>query len=174
MGYWTYTYADIKQKRATDESMGYDGAKPIYLACPDGTFIKEDFYDGYGHIGGHDMHELVADWNRNTPEAVALMQAKLTEDIAERDELLKTLSKQEQKHSTRLYWLNGEIPRFQVAVAWLSGEIEELPENFEKRDIGIEIDTYEEDAEQIRYPLKFVKNTKYTYDQIKGYSANTQ
>lgn len=32
--------------------------------CPDGTCIYEGSYDGYGHFGGHDIYELVADWNR--------------------------------------------------------------------------------------------------------------
>lgn len=44
----------------------------------------------------------------------------------------------------------------------------------EKREVGIQIATYDWELEMLRYPIKFVKNTKYPYDRIKGYSSSTQ
>lgn len=61
MGFWTQTYAPINKKAAGKESMGYDGKKPVVLAIPDGTFLTEEYYEGYGIIAGHDMFELVVD-----------------------------------------------------------------------------------------------------------------
>lgn len=34
------------------------------MACPDGTFIHEPCYEGYGEFNGQDVYELVVRWNR--------------------------------------------------------------------------------------------------------------
>ena len=44
--------------------------KKVYVLVPKefrkkfGVRISESSYDGYGHFGGYDIHELIAEWNR--------------------------------------------------------------------------------------------------------------
>lgn len=38
---------------------------PVHVLCPDGGTIEERSYEGYGRFGGHDIHELLVDWNRD-------------------------------------------------------------------------------------------------------------
>lgn len=172
MGYWTYCYADINKKRSTVESMDYDGRKPVVLALPDGTFLTENHYFGYGDICGYDVLELVVDWNRHTTEAVAIIEKHLAECYEE--QRIKT-EKNDPDDEFRLRVLKGEIAQFEAMHNWLnSPDGTPLPEGIEKREVGIAIATYSWELEMLRYPIKFVKNTKYPYDRIKGYSDTTQ
>lgn len=69
MGYFTWTLANrtlIKRKDgeyAARCKLGYFGYAAI--VCPDGTLIKEDYYEGYGMFGGKDVYDLVVDWNKD-------------------------------------------------------------------------------------------------------------
>lgn len=169
MGFWTYTYAGIKQKAPTHESMGYDGRKPVVLALPDGTFLKEDHYDGYGIICGKDVLELVVDWNRGTPEALAVMDKHIAMKCTERAHLLVT----GKTDGLRFQYLDKEIPWVIHARDYLAGNCE-LSDPSRKREVGIMLATYNWEQEMLKYPIKFVKNTKHTYDRIMGYSENVQ
>lgn len=169
MGFWTYTYACIKKKAPACESMGYDGRKPVVLALPDGTFLKEDCYDGYGIICGKDVLELVVDWNRGTPEALAVMDKHIAIKCTERADLLTT----GKTDGFRLQYLDNEIPWVLHARDYLAGKCE-LTDPSRKREVGIMLATYNWEQEMLKYPIKFVKNTKYSYDKIMGYSENTQ
>lgn len=170
MGFWTYTYANIKKKAPTHESMGYDGRKPVVLALPNGTFLTESHYDGYGIIAGYDVLELVVDWNFHTYEALAVMDKHLSDDYAERSRLILSNNPADQ---FRINYLSSEIPRYAAMREYLAGNIS-LPKNIEKRQVGIALATYNWEQEMLKYPIKFVKNDKYFYDQIMGYSENTQ
>ena len=51
----------------TGEQIIDNKRKSVYVLVPKefgGGHIKEGVYDGYGHFGGHDIYELVADWNK--------------------------------------------------------------------------------------------------------------
>ena len=69
MGCFTWTDAARKPRMRKDGSdfmerdkVGYDcWCKAV---CPDGTEIEEPSYEGYGMFGGHDIYDLVVDWNR--------------------------------------------------------------------------------------------------------------
>lgn len=37
---------------------------PVYALRPDAEPLLEADYEGYGEFGGHDIYDLVADWNR--------------------------------------------------------------------------------------------------------------
>lgn len=177
MGYWTYCYAAINQKRSTNESMEYDGRKPVVLALPDRTFLEEEFYNGYGGIRSYDIHELVVDWNRGTPEALAIIDKHIADLTAEQSE---KLAKKDPKDEFRLNFIEHELDRLALMREYIQqpedNEItEELEDRgIEKREVGIQIATYDWELEMLKYPIKFVKNTKYPYDRIKGYSSSTQ
>lgn len=170
MGFWTYTYANINKKAATAESMGYDGRKPVVLALPDNTFLTEKCYDGYGIIAGHDVLELVVDWNKGTHEALAVIDKHLADDYAERSRLIL---ENNPEWAFRINYITQEIPVYQAMREYLAGNAS-LPSKIKKREVGIALATYNWEQEMIRYPIKFVKTQNRTYDKIKGYSSNTQ
>lgn len=172
MGFWTYTYATIHTKNSTKESMSYGGRKPVILALPDGTFLEETHYDGYGHICDYDVLELVVDWNRHTLEAIDIIDKHLAECYQEQKEKLVKNNPDDQ---FRIRILNSEITRYEKIHNYLaSPEGTPLPDHIEKRQIGIAIATYDWEQRMLKYPIKFVKNKKYKYDEIKGYSSNIQ
>ena len=48
----------------TDNTQNLRIDRAGYIACPDGTFIHEQCYEGYGEFNGQDVYELVVRWNR--------------------------------------------------------------------------------------------------------------
>ena len=58
MGCFSWLFAD------TNNTHNLRMGKPGYIACPNGTFIHEPCYDGYGEFDGWDVYELVVQWNR--------------------------------------------------------------------------------------------------------------
>lgn len=170
MGFWTQTYAPINKKAAGKESMGYDGKKPVVLAIPDGTFLTEEYYEGYGIIAGHDMFELVVDWNFGTYEALAIIDRLLADDYAERSKLILSDNAADQ---FRINYLSEEIPKYVAMREYLAGNAS-FPRNIEKREVGIALATYNWELKMLKYPLKFVKNKNISYENILGYSSNIQ
>lgn len=53
-----WTFAD------TGNAEGMMGNGPCYLALPDGRFLHEKSYAGYGLFDGFDVFELTVWWNR--------------------------------------------------------------------------------------------------------------
>ncbi len=48
-----------------------DVRRDVYVLIPKefgGGYIKEEWYDGYGRFGGHDIYDLVVDWNKDMLE----------------------------------------------------------------------------------------------------------
>lgn len=70
MGYFSWMFAD-KANRSRLKI-----GQPAYVPCPDGTVIFEPAYDGYGHFGGKDIYELVAEWNRDSMQISDLVLPK--------------------------------------------------------------------------------------------------
>lgn len=58
-----FSWLDCK----TGEQVLDDVCRKVYVLVPKefgGGHIMETCYDGYGRFGGHDIYELVVDWNR--------------------------------------------------------------------------------------------------------------
>jgi hypothetical protein len=58
-----FSWLDCK----TGEQVIDDKRRDVYVLIPKefgGGHIKEECYDGYGRFGGHDIYDLVVDWNR--------------------------------------------------------------------------------------------------------------
>lgn len=57
MGCFSWMFADSKRENL---HIG----NPFYLLLPNGGYLKDSWYNGYGDVSGEDIYDLVADWNR--------------------------------------------------------------------------------------------------------------
>lgn len=69
MGCFTWTLANRTPRKlrcgdyAASCTLGYGGYAAVI--CPDDTRIEEPCYEGYGDFDGHDIYDLVVDWNKD-------------------------------------------------------------------------------------------------------------
>ncbi len=154
MGAFSWMFADKRNKQAL-KIMGHG-----FVACPDGSFIEETSYDGYGHFAGHDIYDLVVDWNRDWLNT-SMLQKPVREMYAAGDE--------------GDIWFNKGCKNFERAAArlmdWRSGEMneEEMALRYGqewKRDIGIDIACYDDQNAALPYPIKIVSERSYLYHQL--------
>lgn len=154
MGCFSWLFADTNNTH--NLRMGKSG----YIACPDGTFIHEPRYDGYGEFDGRDVYELVVQWNR--------------EFIAENPDFLLP-------HIHR--FCNGSVKQYRMkdfcwypVVADLSIPTEKLQDALVKylsetrdsyaaplaklRCVGIDIACYAEDNASLPYPIKITRTKR--------------
>lgn len=61
MGFFSWETSDTKRSIANCHSSRE--TFPVYLLLPEGGYLEELEYDGYGCFGGHDVYALVAKWN---------------------------------------------------------------------------------------------------------------
>lgn len=128
----------------------------VYALQPDGEPLVEKEYDGLGEFGGHDIYDLVADWNRKYlsehPEFLIL------DGPSEWCEELNTYLHTEPKRADSYVWYS--------AYADLTKSREEVErevrqqENwstFNYRRIGIDIACHDECNVMLPYPIKLVQ-----------------
>lgn len=148
MGCFSWLFAD------TDNTQNLRIDRAGYIACPDGTFIHEPCYEGYGEFNGQDVYELVVRWNRAF--------------IAENPDFLLP-------HIHR--FCNGSVKQYRLkdfrwypVIADLSIPFEQLRDALDKhlrenvseyrpymseiRGVGIDIACYDEDNAALPYPIK--------------------
>ena len=109
-----------------------------YLLVPEefgGGHIEEPCYEGYGVFGGHDVYDLVVDWNRNHFDyAFSLIKRWRCRDWLEKYRAdFKRVE-------------NGLEPRC------------------EKRTLGIALACYDEDNARLRYPIKITHDPRAVYE----------
>lgn len=160
MGY--FTWRDCQDRR---KKVPYD--HPAYVICPDDTVIKESSYNGYGMFGGHDIYELVVDWNR--PYLKEIYDRLETE--FNRKVFLKKIDGG--------FFFGSELR--EVAIAAMESDEKAIqimkkkessfPEylhNEWKRNIGIAIACEDEDNESLPFPIKISATPpKKTYAELK-------
>lgn len=61
MGFFSWQTADTK--RSISNKYSSRGTFPVFVLLPEGGFIAEDNYEGYGVFGGQDIYALLAQWN---------------------------------------------------------------------------------------------------------------
>lgn len=145
MGYFTWTDC------ITGKILGYD--KKMYVICPDNSVITEESYFGYGVFGGHDINDLVAEWNRPYLDTSILEVPKNFSLLMERYKLGAS-----DKEMKDLYASYGNLP----ASDW-------------KRNIGIIIACEDDNHKLLKYPIKISRinlNGK-KYEEL-GISFSTQ
>lgn len=122
--------------------------KDVYVLIPKefgGGHIVEHCYDGYGHFGGYDIYDLVANWNRGY----------LTMDF----ELPYSKAKLKNKYWAETYF-NVDNNTEDIEKI-----IHDSTDNkyFEYSFIGIELACYDKDNEALPFPIKI------TYDENAEY-----
>ena len=135
----------------SDAQIVDDKIKDVYLLVPNcfGDNIKETCYDGYGNFGGHDVFDLIADWNRE-------ILSKKSDFILPYTDL-KLCDKKWYDFYADLNLTREEV-------------VEKVKEKigndfFEWRIIGIDLACYDEDNEALPYPIKitYKENAKYEW-----------
>ena len=146
MGFFTWTDARRvpKQRKNGDyvaaDKIGYGGYAKV--VCPDNTEIIEHYYDGYGEFDGHDIYDLVVDWNKAYLEDIF---NRMSEDSW--GYRFKEIAIAFQNDDT--YALHKEIARLIDSgkdPQWLRDEW--------KRHIGIAIACSDEDNMNLPFPIK--------------------
>jgi hypothetical protein len=159
MGYFTWTDARRVPKKRKDGSyviadkIGYGGYAKV--VCPDDTEIIEKYYDGYGEFGGHDIYDLVVDWNKAYLEEI--FDRMLVDHWGYH---LKELA---------IAFQNDDEYKMGLEISGLIAYGKE-PEFFRdewKRTIGIAIACQDEDNMNLPYPIK-ITTTKWhrKYDEL--------
>lgn len=132
----------------------------VYVLVPQefgGGHIVEHCYDGYGDFGGHDIYDLVADWNKET-----ISHHNLRDVIA-------------------THWMNSDIEYYmnalkrqvdtcQKLIDFKSLSDEEMKEKYGddfKRIIGIDIACYDEQNAALKYPIKITHDANAVYENCK-------
>lgn len=128
----------------TGEQIVDDKERDVYVLVPKefgGGHIKETCYDGYGNFGGHDIYDLIVDWNCNHLDYI---KDKLDTWVCEwiREKFSDEFNKM----------LNGDEVTF--TSGWLK----------EKRDMGIALACYDDDNERLYYPIKITHNKNAVYE----------
>lgn len=130
----------------------------VYVLVPKefgGGHIKETFYDGYGHFGGHDIYDLVAEWNRRHLTHRMLKDCSI-EDWNPRD--LKYY----------IYGLRDQLHKAEMLMDYRDGMsdskmIEKHGKDF-KREIGIYIACYNDQNFMLPYPIKITHDANAIYE----------
>ena len=123
----------------TGEQIIDNAPRNVYVLVPKefgGGHILETCYDGYGRFGGHDIYDLVVDWN-----------------VPYMDEILR------QKDEFRSGWVSLYEEDFRRL-----SKGEEIRPGTEKRTLGIAIACYDEDNARLRYPIKITHDPSAVYE----------
>lgn len=184
MGQFSWIYSN------TGKAMKDNKVKNSYLLVPPefqdeyGTYIKEECYDGYGHMGEYDVYALVALWNRKyIPKDYQTFYGDLKEPKLEdygglyefeKAKLRKEgLSEEEinmaEEKQRREYYERG-MATYKERIAVLNEFISSDKEYDAKKDvsflreIGIDIACYDKDNAKLKYPIK-ITSKKMAYDE---------
>ena len=136
-----FSWLDCK----TGEQILDDVERNVYVLVPrefGGGHIKETCYDGYGQFGGHDIYDLVADWNR--------------EYLSQHPEhVIPSNRKQVRDYKWYETYSNPGKTREDIAKICSWGEY---------RTLGIDIACYNKDNEALPYPIKITHDKDAVYE----------
>lgn len=112
-----------------------------------GQNIREHCYDGYGHFGGYDIYDLVADWNRKY--------------LAEHPDFFVPHSEMKvSEFEWYPFYSNLSLSPAEITEKM----IEKIGHFWEYRWLGIDISCYDEDNDALPYPIKITYNALATYE----------
>lgn len=131
------------------------------VCCPDGSFIYETEYDGYGHFGGHDIYELVVDWNRKDLWKY-ISHSHNNRVIWKRNDILIALAAMESDENAQS--VANKLYDFDMINEGQVNDNFDMRNNW-KRIIGIHIACYDEDNAKLKYPIK-ITTEECNYNQL--------
>lgn len=152
MGCFSWTFADCGNLQ--NLTFGKKG----YLYCPDGTTLEEVSYDGYGEFAGHDVYDLVADWNRKF-----LSEHPEFEILGMNQDKMLPISRAE------WYSAYADLSKSREEVVTLAAS-----SLHEWRNIGINIACYDWQNKKLPYPIKIAKEKGYTYQQLPASQSDSE
>lgn len=154
MGMFSWMFADRANKVALcAEQRGY-------VACPNGSYICEPFYDGYGLFDGKDVYDLVVDWNREYLDKKMLMPCLRSQypEGREGDRYYESALARRCDSAERLEnWRSGRFTEEQMRAKYGANW---------KREIGIDISCYDEQNAALPFPIKIVSSTERRYEDL--------
>lgn len=153
MGQFSWKYAD------TNNSHALKLYGTAYVPCPDGTMIYERCYQCYGIFGGHDIYDLVADWNREYISA----------DLIEKPER-KGWNDNEQGEKYYNAAMNWYVSQCNMLMDFVNGKPEDYMRkiygNDWKRNIGINIAHGDKKNAALKFPIKICRRKPDCYKNI--------
>lgn len=153
MGQFSWNYADTQNRIPL---MLYGAA---YVPCPDGTVIYESCYLCYGMFGGHDIYDLVADWNRRYISAQMI-------DKPERESYPVT-GQGKRWYRTNVRWYNMKCRRLEdFAVGKSNPYMSDTYGEDWKRNIGIDIACDDKKNRALKYPIKICRSRLDCYEDV--------
>ena len=199
MGYFTFTFAN---KQLIEKSYGYDRSCILgygykgYIALPKGfeklyqdssilinkttgyAFIKENYYDGYGMFGTHDIFDVIVDINKGYIKEALEKQMKLNLEH-DKDKVSKEQLKREKAKYNFYLEIAEMVDKNSNEDEIINKFMKRNDMNYEfakkewKRYLGIQISCYQRDNELLKYPLKVVSSSRVIYEDLPA-SDNTQ
>lgn len=131
----------------TEEQIVDNKVRDVYVLIPKefgGGHIRETCYDGYGNFGGHDIFDLIADWNRESLQIdseLPYRKTKLGDEVW-----------------AKLYFniLNSKKD--------IENEMKITSPYWEYCYIGITLASYDEDNASLPYPIKITHDPYAIYE----------
>lgn len=159
MGNFSWCTSDTRKSVACVYD-SYEGApQTVYLLNPFGEPYVESAYDGYGEFGGHDVYDLVVDWNRKYLSADNLRKP-VRDDWAPGEEGDRSFSKTMELYTKKCRGIeelaagaSDEYMKEHYGTVFGYGDGSDW-----KRCLGIDIACYDEEHVKLKYPIKIVEN----------------
>lgn len=162
MGFFSWKTSD------TDRSISNIYSKrdtfPVYVLRPEefgGGYIEECQYNGYGDFDGHDIYELVVDWNK--PYLTTEHIPAPVQECWEQDE-----------KNAELYY-QMRVSEYRTDLSLLKDYIADKDESYMvceygddyKRHLGVSIAHNDNLNAALKYPIKIVEDKNISYGDAK-------
>lgn len=131
----------------------------MYVLIPEkfgGGSIREGHYEGYGEFGGHDMYDLVADWNKEYATVDNLRKPKRSEWGNDSDS--------EEFFERAMDWYKERCQRLNDFKILSDEDMKEKYGEDYKRSIGIDIACYNDQNAALKYPIKIAERKNSVYE----------
>ena len=193
MGYFTFTLAnkepiETQYGYASSCKLGY-GSKG-YIAIPKecknlyldaltnnyGTFIKENFYDGYGIFGSHDIYDVIVEINKGyLVDAINKITEQKYQDERNSESYRNSILEKGKFYSKLAKMYESGISEEQIQEEFGKTHYKNNPDLWKewKRYLGIYLSCYKNDNELLHFPLKVTSSSRVRYEDLPA-SDSTQ